>query len=716
MAVAQGRAARPGLKIGICGEHGGDPASVKFCHAHRARLRFVLALPRADRPPGGGAGGARGEGGDREGMKVLILSRRRTLYSTRRLVETARHMGHRAVVVDPLNCFIVCGRRDPSIYHKNSHRRLGEVDVVLPRIGASITEHGLAVVRQFSIMGIPIVNNSVPIARSRDKLRSLQLLSRHDIDIPRTVMARAPSQIARALDAVGGPPVILKLIQGSQGVGVMLAETLPQLEAILDTLWGLGQNILIQEFIAESRGRDIRALVVGGRVVGAMRRIARLGEFRSNIHRGGAGRIIELSEEYAQVAVRGMRGDGAAGRGRGHARIEVGAEGDRDQLLPRLRRARAGDARGHRPRDPRVRLRLRFPAGGGAGSHRERKARMSPPKDLTIAGRVIRPGETQEILLKISEFYTAQPVNIPVTVMRGEEEGNRVFLTAAIHGDELNGVEIVRSVIQGLDHSKIKGTLICLPVVNRMGFLNHTRYLPDRTDLNRHFPGDAQGNSADRIADILFRQIVSQCDFGIDFHTAAVGRTNLPHIRAKMDDDKVRQIAKAFGTEVVVDRDGHPGSLRSAATAALVPTVIYEGGETFKFQRKEIRKGISGVYNVLSALGMIPTPLKEPRLQVVVRKTEWVRAERGGILDLSTAPGDVVYEKEPLAVIENPFGREVSSVTAPFTGLILGTTTRPMVNPGDAICHLVKLDKTLPTVEKHLIRLASGRRRIPIDV
>lgn len=237
-------------------------------------------------------------------MRVLILSRRRTLYSTRRLVETARKMGHRTVVVDPLNCFVVCGRRNPSIYHKNSHRRLGEVDVVLPRIGASITEHGLAVVRQFSIMGIPIVNNSVPIARSRDKLRALQLLSRHDIDIPRTVMARSPSQIGRALEAVGGPPVILKLIQGSQGVGVMLAETQPQLEAILDTLWGLGQNILIQEFIAESRGRDIRALVVGGRVVGAMRRVARLGEFRSNIHRGGEGRVVTLSEEYREVAAR----------------------------------------------------------------------------------------------------------------------------------------------------------------------------------------------------------------------------------------------------------------------------------------------------------------------------------------------------------------------------------------------------------------------------
>jgi ribosomal protein S6--L-glutamate ligase len=237
-------------------------------------------------------------------MRILILSRKRSLYSTRRLAETARRMGHRAIVLDPLNCFIVCGRKSPSIYHKNSSRRLDEVNVVLPRIGASITEYGLAVVRQFSIMGIPIVNNSVPIARSRDKLRSLQLLSAHDIDIPRTVMARSPSQVARALEAVGGPPVVLKLIQGTQGVGVMLAETLPALEAILDTLWGLGQNILIQEFIAESRGRDIRALVVGGRVVGAMRRTARVGEFRSNIHRGGAGRVIQLSPEFQAVAIK----------------------------------------------------------------------------------------------------------------------------------------------------------------------------------------------------------------------------------------------------------------------------------------------------------------------------------------------------------------------------------------------------------------------------
>lgn len=237
-------------------------------------------------------------------MRILLLSRKRTLYSTRRLVETARRMGHRAIVLDPLNCFLVCGGGKPTVYHRNGHRRLDEIDLVISRIGASITEYGLAVVRQFSIMGVPIVNNSVPIARSRDKLRSLQLLGQHGIDIPRTVMARSPSQIERAIEAVGGPPVVIKLIQGTQGVGVMLAETLPALEAILDTLWGLGQNILIQEFIAESKGRDIRALVVGGSVVAAMRRTARVGEFRSNIHRGGAGKAIHLTRECEAVALK----------------------------------------------------------------------------------------------------------------------------------------------------------------------------------------------------------------------------------------------------------------------------------------------------------------------------------------------------------------------------------------------------------------------------
>ncbi len=240
-------------------------------------------------------------------MRFLVLSRKPTLYTTRRLVESARARGHEAASVDPLDCWLVCGPRTPEVLHGPGGRPLGGFHVVVPRIGASITDYGLAVVNQFDMMGVPVVNMAYAIGRSRDKLRSLQFLSRHDVDIPRTVMARSPGQMREALRVVGGPPVVLKLIQGSQGVGVMLAETEESLDSILHTLWSLGQNILVQEFVAESRGKDVRALVVGDRVVAAMRRTARLGDFRSNIHRGGTGRGVALPPDYERAAVESAR-------------------------------------------------------------------------------------------------------------------------------------------------------------------------------------------------------------------------------------------------------------------------------------------------------------------------------------------------------------------------------------------------------------------------
>jgi ribosomal protein S6--L-glutamate ligase len=236
-------------------------------------------------------------------LRIAILSRKRTLYTTRRLIDATRSLGHEPVVLDPLKCFLLLGRRSPEIYYAAADRPLPRMDLVIPRIGASVTEHGLAVVNQFDMMGVPIVNNSQPIARSRDKLRSFQLLSRKDIDIPRTVVAREPHQIGAALEAVGGPPVVLKLIRGTQGIGVILAETEQAVLSVLDTLWSLGQTILIQEFVAESEGRDIRALVVGNRVVTAMRRQARFGEFRSNLHRGGGGVVVDLDERTRRTAV-----------------------------------------------------------------------------------------------------------------------------------------------------------------------------------------------------------------------------------------------------------------------------------------------------------------------------------------------------------------------------------------------------------------------------
>ncbi len=240
-------------------------------------------------------------------MVVGILSRRRSLYTTRRLVESALKLGHEARVLNPLHCFLVLSRRAPEIYYRGLEARVLDLDVVLPRIGASITEHGLAVVNQFDMMGVPLVNSSQPIARSRDKLRSLQLLSRAGIDIPKTVMVSDPSQIHRALAIVGGPPAVLKVVKGTQGIGVILAETEQAALTVLETFWNLGMNILVQEFIEESEGRDIRALVVGDRVVTAMRRQAGIGEFRSNVHRGGTGTVVDLPESYRTAALEATR-------------------------------------------------------------------------------------------------------------------------------------------------------------------------------------------------------------------------------------------------------------------------------------------------------------------------------------------------------------------------------------------------------------------------
>src|SRR5438105_15005767 len=237
--------------------------------------------------------------------QLAVLSRKRTLYSTRRLVEAARARGMRTRVLDVLACNLVLERGRPRLFV--SGEELPDVAVAVPRIGASVTAAGLAVVRQLEAQGVPLVNGAEGIANSRDKLRALQLLAEAGVDMPRTVLARGGGDIKELLTHVGGLPAILKLIQGTQGVGVMIAHSEAEVDSFLSTLWDLGQEILLQEFVAESKGRDVRALVVGDRVVGAMRRQARAGEFRSNIHRGAMGVPIELDPALAAVAVRAAR-------------------------------------------------------------------------------------------------------------------------------------------------------------------------------------------------------------------------------------------------------------------------------------------------------------------------------------------------------------------------------------------------------------------------
>lgn len=238
-------------------------------------------------------------------MRVLILSRNASLYSTSRLVLAGRSRGHEVTVADPLDFHIVVSRGRPSMFLGG--RSVPRADVVIPRIGASITNYGLAVVRQFDMMGVPVLNTAVAIARSRDKLRAMQLLTKRDIDVPKTVCARTPDSVDLALEFIGGTPAIVKLQQGAQGIGTMIAETPQAVTSLLETLWAMGQDIILQEYIAESKGRDYRAIVVGGRVVASMRRQAKAGEFRSNLHRGGLGMRVRMDKRYVQAATAAVK-------------------------------------------------------------------------------------------------------------------------------------------------------------------------------------------------------------------------------------------------------------------------------------------------------------------------------------------------------------------------------------------------------------------------
>ncbi len=258
-------------------------------------------------------------------MRMLVLSRNPSLYSTSRVVLTARARGHDVTVTDPLDFQIVVSKGLPSLFVGG--QKAPKYDVVVPRIGASITNYGLAVVRQLDLMGVPVVNGAVSIARSRDKLRALQLLTQVGIDVPTTVCARSPAGLDAALELVGGCPAIVKLQQGTQGIGTMIADSHQAAHSLLETFWAMGQDIVLQEYVKESKGRDVRAIVVGGKVIAAMRRVAKKGEFRANLHRGAKASNVSLPPSYRHAAIRAARamGLGVAGvdmlEGRGGPRV-----------------------------------------------------------------------------------------------------------------------------------------------------------------------------------------------------------------------------------------------------------------------------------------------------------------------------------------------------------------------------------------------------------
>lgn len=236
-------------------------------------------------------------------MNIAILSRKRSLYSTSRLVEAAKERGHDVRVLDHLHCFMDITSDKPSVHYRDEEFVPSDFDAVIPRIGASVTFYGTAVVRQFEMMGVYSIVESVALSRSRDKLRSLQLLSRKNIGIPATAFAHSPDDIAGVIREVGGAPCVIKLLEGTQGIGVVLAETRKAAESVIQAFMGLNSNILVQEFIKEAGGADVRCFVVGGKVIAAMQRQAPAGEFRSNLHRGGTAELAKLTRKERATAV-----------------------------------------------------------------------------------------------------------------------------------------------------------------------------------------------------------------------------------------------------------------------------------------------------------------------------------------------------------------------------------------------------------------------------
>lgn len=241
-------------------------------------------------------------------MRILVLSRKRALYSTRRLREEGERLGHEVDIVDPLKCVLLLNTGSPSMLVRG--RALPRPDVVIPRIGTTGTAYSIAVVRHFDLMRVPLVNGHGPIARAKNKLGCLQLLASRGIRIPETLISRYPRNLDKLMRLVSGPPLIMKLLRGTQGTGVIFAESRASVESMLETIWSLGEDIMLQRFVAESKGRDVRALVIDGRARAAMRRIGREGEFRSNIHRGGVGQAVALPKDYERAAVAAVRAVG----------------------------------------------------------------------------------------------------------------------------------------------------------------------------------------------------------------------------------------------------------------------------------------------------------------------------------------------------------------------------------------------------------------------
>jgi uncharacterized protein len=313
---------------------------------------------------------------------------------------------------------------------------------------------------------------------------------------------------------------------------------------------------------------------------------------------------------------------------------------------------------------------------------------MNNTNRFQIGRKRIEPGQTCDWNLKVSESYAGTPIRLPLRIVRGPEPGPALLVTAAIHGDELNGTGVVRELIVNRPPRLLRGTLVLIPVVNILGFERHARYMPDRRDLNRSFPGSSRGSLTARFAHVLFDDIISQCQYCIDLHSAATRRINRPHIRADLRNESVKRLAMAFGCGLIVDNAGPSGSMRREASRAGCATVVLEAGEIWKIEPAVVEVGVRGVLNVLAELGMVKDKPVACDRQLIAEKSMWVRSMSGGLLQFHAAPGDLVRAGQPIATTCGLLGEDYKVLPSPVNGIVLGMTTMPAVKPGDPICHV----------------------------
>ncbi|MDX1484035.1 MAG: succinylglutamate desuccinylase/aspartoacylase family protein [Alphaproteobacteria bacterium] len=311
-----------------------------------------------------------------------------------------------------------------------------------------------------------------------------------------------------------------------------------------------------------------------------------------------------------------------------------------------------------------------------------------------FSGTVVAPGHRATVDLPLSLLSDHTPITLTAEIVHGRRPGPVLLINGAVHGDEVNGVEIIRRVLRQAALRRLSGTLIAVPIVNVYGFLTNTRYLPDRRDLNRSFPGSSHGSLASRLAHMFLTNIVKRADYGIDLHTAAIHRENFPQIRGDLSHPAVRDLAMAFGVPVVLNAALRQGSLRKAAIESDVPFLVYEAGEALRFDEVAIRAGVRGVLRVMSHLGMIaPRRWREAKTEpTIARRSTWIRAPEGGIFRAGIKLGERVAADEVLGIIADPFGEMEFPIHCSCDGVLIGRNNLPNVNQGDGLFHVARVD------------------------